>query len=286
MDKYVDIPTYPDKAGEIVYRPGCYATHIHPYIALASTRLLDLAGVDYWVQIDRPGDSTCCGMVSASQSNKRPVPEQARRNVGELKAKGAKKMLVTCPVCYKAFKNAYPTMFKDMNLEVVHITEFLNQLVKEGELVPNKVLAHNVFYHDPCHMSVGLGVDKAPRELIQSMPGTHLLNPTTDNSTCCGFSGGMRMNYPTESIRISSKEIDRVVKMGADTIITNCPGCIQNLVEANLGDERVRIVDLVEYLLEAFGETIDRSDTRTIKLINMAYKTAMPAYQEPDIPRR
>lgn len=275
MDRSVEIPTYPEKTGEIVYRPGCYATHLHPYICLSSTRLLDLAGIDYWVQIDRPGDSTCCGMVAASQSNKGPVMRQAKKNVDELKEKGTKKMLITCPVCYKAFKFAYPGLFGDLGVEVIHITEFLNQLVKEGKLTPGR-LDRKVYYHDPCHMSIGLGVSEAPRELLISIPGTQLLNPTMDNSTCCGFSGGVRMNYPSESIQVSKKEIDRVVEMGGDTIVTNCPGCIQNLIEANLIDERVEVLDLVEYLLMSLGESFERNDARTIELIDNAYKIAMP----------
>ncbi len=275
MDESIEIPSYPDKGGEIVYRPGCYATHIHPYICRASTRLLDLAGVDYWVQIDRGDDSTCCGMVAASQGNKDPVMRQAKKNVDELKDKGAEKMLVTCPVCYKAFKFAYPGMFGDIGVEVIHITEFLNQLVEEGKLTLGR-LDRKVYYHDPCHMSIGLGVNEAPRNLLMSIPGTELLNPTMKNSTCCGFSGGVRMNFPSESIQISKEEIDRVVEMGGDTIVTNCPGCIQNLIEANLQDESLEILDLVEYLLLSLGESFERDDERTIELINNAYEIAMP----------
>lgn len=78
MDRYVEIPEYPDKGGEIVYRPGCYATHIHPSIARSSTRLLDLAGIDYWVQIDRPGESVCCAMVAASQGNREQLWNRRR----------------------------------------------------------------------------------------------------------------------------------------------------------------------------------------------------------------
>lgn len=64
--------------------------------------------------------------------------------------------------------------------------------------------------------------------------------------------------------------------MGGDTIVTNCPGCVQDLIEANLSDGRVEVLDLVEYLLMSYGERIERDDARMIGLINNAYAVAMP----------
>jgi len=262
----------------VAYVPGCYAQHVHPYITEATTKLLEMAGVDHWVHADRDGVSACCGLVAAGAGEPGVVAMNAERNVRTLKENGTGTLVCTCPVCTKAYKLAYVNMMGEHGMEVKHISQYLLELVKEGKLVPQGIEGMKVYYHDPCHLSLGLGIHEEPRKLLRSIPGVELVNPSREGSTCCGFSGGVRMTHPSRSIDIARSEIDRLEDV--DVIVTCCSGCEQNLIEASL-EARVRVVDIAEFLLLAMGEEVPRDDVTMVRTLNMAYGKAIEGYEPP-----
>ncbi|MDQ1252686.1 MAG: hypothetical protein QG646_1818, partial [Euryarchaeota archaeon] len=97
----------------------------------------------------------------------------------------------------------------------------------------------------------------------------------------CGFGGGVRVNYPSESLSIASDRFRAAEKLGCDTIITNCGGCMQNLVEAG-NNEKIRVFDLAEYLSLACGLRIEREDWKMLKFVNRAYRLCISNYCGPD----
>jgi heterodisulfide reductase subunit D len=268
------------KAGPapVAYMPGCYAQYVHPYIAVATAKLLEMADVDHWVQADREGVSACCGLVSAGAGDPGVVAMNAERNVRSLKDNGTETLVCTCPVCTKAFKLVYVNMMGDHGVEVKHISQYLLGLVEQGKLIPKGVKRARVYYHDPCHLSLGLGIHEEPRELLRSIPGVELVNPSREGSTCCGFSGGVRMTHPSRSIDIARSEIDRLKDV--DVIVTCCSGCEQNLIEASL-EAGVKVVDIAEFLLLAMGEEMPRDDVTMVRTLNMAYGKAIEGYEPP-----
>ncbi|WP_440945988.1 (Fe-S)-binding protein [Methanosarcina sp. T3] len=275
-----EIPAYKDSQGSVVYFPGCAGTYINKNMARATVALLEKVGVDYTVL---SGLEYCCGAVSAGAGNPAPIMRKGQLNLNEVRKRGAKILLTTCPGCFKAFKEIYPRMFGELGFEVLQVSQYLERLIKEGKLSPESALKHRVFYHDPCHLTRGMGVYREARNVLENIPGTELANKTPENSACCGFGGGVRVNYPSESLSVASDRYRAAEKLDCDVIITNCGGCMQNLVEAG-GDEQIKVFDLAEYLCLACGVKIEREDEKMLELVNRAYRLCISGYQEPDLP--
>jgi Fe-S oxidoreductase len=269
-----ETPVYKKSSGSVVYFPGCAGTYINKIMAQATVALLDKATVDYTVL---SGVEYCCGAVSAGAGDPGPIRRNGQRNIEEIQKRGAKILITACPGCFKAFKDIYPRIFGKLDFQVLHVSQYLELLIKEGKLVPEDVLKHKVFYHDPCHLTRGMGVYREARDVLEHIQGTELANETPKNSACCGFGGGVRVNYPSESLDVASDRYRAAEKLGCDIIITNCGGCMQNLIEAGK-DEKIKVFDLAEYLSLACGIKIEREDSRMLELVNRAYRLCILNY--------
>lgn len=272
------VPAYKDGPGSVVYFPGCAGTYINTCMAKAAVGLLEKAGVDYTVL---SGIEYCCGAVSAGAGDPGPIRRHGQQNIEEIRKRGAKVLITACPGCFRAFKDMYPRMFGKLGFQVMQISQYLELLLKERKLIPEVALNHRVFYHDPCHLTRSLGVYREARHVLELVPGTDLANKTPGNSACCGFGGGVRVNYPSESLTLAAERFRAAESLGCDTIITNCGGCMQNLVEARQ-DEKIKVFDLAEYLALACGIKTEREDEKMIGLVNIAYKFCIPGYSGPD----
>jgi Fe-S oxidoreductase len=269
-----ETPVYRESSGSVVYFPGCAGTYINKIMAQAAVALLDKAAVDYTVL---SGVEYCCGAVSAGAGDPEPIRRNGQRNIEVIRKRGAKTLITACPGCFKAFKDIYPRMFGKLDFQVLHISQYLELLIREGKLAPEAVLKHRVFYHDPCHLTRGMRVYREARYVLEYIQGTELANKTPKNSACCGFGGGVRVNYPSESLGVASDRYRAAEKLGCDIIITNCGGCMQNLIESGK-DEKIKVFDLAEYLSLACGTKIEREDSRMLELVNRAYRLCISDY--------
>lgn len=274
-----EIPEFTNRSGSVVYFPGCAGTYINKVMAQASVSLLEKAGIDYTVL---SGLEYCCGAVSAGSGDPGPIRRHGQQNIEEIRKRGAKILITACPGCFKAFKDIYPRIFGKLDFEVLQVSQYFDRLLKEGKLIPKNALKYRVFYHDPCHLTRGMGVYTEARSVLEKIPGTSLANKTPEGSACCGFGGGVRVNYPSESISIASDRFRAAEEMDCDVIITNCGGCMQNLTEAGR-NEKIKIFDLAEYLALSCGVTIKREDCKMIELVNRAYSSCISGYKEPEI---
>jgi len=272
-----ETPVYRESPGSVVYFPGCAGTYINKIMAQAAIALLEKASVDYTVL---SGVEYCCGAVSAGAGDSGPIHRNGQRNIEEIRKRGAKILITACPGCFKAFKDIYPRMFGKLDFQVLHVSQYLELLIREGKFTPETVLKHKVFYHDPCHLTRAMGVYREARDVLEHIQGTELANETPENSSCCGFGGGVRVNYPSESLDVASDRYRAAEKLGCDIIITNCGGCMQNLIEAGK-DEKIKVFDLAEYLSLACGIKIEREDSRMLELVNRAYRLCILDYGKP-----
>src|SRR5664280_2259122 len=270
-----EISVYKDSPGSVVFFPGCAGTCINTCMAKAAVELLEKARVDYTVL---SGIEYCCGAVSAGAGDMGPIRRQGQRNIEEIRKRGAKILITACPGCFRAFKDIYPKMFGELDFQIMQVSQYLEFLLREGKLVPETALKHRVFYHDPCHLTRRMGVYREARNVLEMIRDTELANKTPETSACCGFGGGVRVNYPFESLAVASDRFRAAERLGCDIIITNCGGCMQNLVEAGRS-ENIKVFDLAEYLSLACGIRIERKDSKMIELVNRAYRLCISDYE-------
>ena len=102
-------------------------------MAQAAVALLEKAAVDYTVL---SGVEYCCGAVSAGAGDPGPIRRNGQRNIDEIRKRGAKTLITACPGCFKAFKDIYPRIFGKLDFQVLHVSQYLELLIREGKLTP------------------------------------------------------------------------------------------------------------------------------------------------------
>ncbi|HEU0042432.1 MAG TPA: (Fe-S)-binding protein, partial [Jiangellaceae bacterium] len=223
----------------------------------AVAELLDTAGVSFAVLGD---GETCTGDPARRSGNEFLYQQLAMQNIEVLRETKALKVVSTCAHCFNTLKNEYEQL--GLKLEVVHHTQLLNKLVREGKLTPvagtdGEVAGRTVTYHDPCYLGRHNGVYEPPRELVEALPGVEYREMPRSKSTsfCCG-AGGARM-WMEERIgkRINNERTEEALATGADAIAVGCPFChvmFSDGVTAAQADgqgEGVEVLDVAQLLL-------------------------------------
>ncbi|WP_148612203.1 (Fe-S)-binding protein [Nocardioides rubriscoriae] len=258
----------------------------------AVAELLDMAGVSFGVL---GNGETCTGDPARRAGNEFVFQGLAQQNVEVLTEAKAKKVVSTCAHCFNTLKNEYSEF--GIELEVVHHTQLLNRLVREGKLTPVKEGAgahkRSITYHDPCYIGRHNGVYTPPRELLQILPGaTYVeMERNSERSFCCG-AGGARL-WMEENIgsRINMNRTDEAVATGADQIAVGCPFCRVMLSDGltmkqsrDEAREEVEILDVAQMLLASVkGEQATKLAPGAGAATKAAEAKAAPAAPEQDV---
>jgi Fe-S oxidoreductase len=265
----------------VVYHAGCLANHDAAAArqAHASVSLLLAAGVDVGIAA---GQESCCGGRAYELGYPGEALERAEKNAAALERSGAEYVVTACAHCYQSFKVLYAKFGLLPNVKVLHVTEYLAELLEQGKLRPRKELEITVTYHDPCHLGRlsepwiawegvqrekhmrvydpprvfrrgGKGVYEAPRSLIKAIPGIRLveMDRTREYAWCCGAGGGVRENNPEFSAWTASQRVEEALSTGADALVTACPRCYENFHHNHESGQTFRILDIVELLQQA-----------------------------------
>jgi Fe-S oxidoreductase len=196
---------------------------------------------------------SCCGESIRKTGNEDLFKKLAKENIKNFIDSGVTKILVSSPHCYHTFKNEYP-QFK-VNFEVVHISQYLSELISTGKLEIVKDYAKKITYHDPCYFGRHNGVFDEPREVLKKMPGLELveLAETKLDSTCCGMGGGRVWMETEKEERFSNIRVEQAIETGAEELVTSCPYCITALEDSRLvlnQADNIQIKDITEILQE------------------------------------
>jgi Fe-S oxidoreductase len=233
----------------------------------AVAELLHIAGVDFAVL---GKGETCTGDPARRSGNEFVFAGLAGENAETLKEAKATKVVATCAHCFNTLKNEYAQF--GVELEVVHHTQLLNRLVKEGRLKPvppaaeDDVAAKKITYHDPCFLGRHNQVYSPPRELLSVIPNTTFeeMPRNSERSFCCGAGGGRMWMEEKLGERINVNRTKEAVATGADQIAVGCPFCRVMLsdgltAEQHAGEarEEVEVLDVAQLLLTSVkrGET-------------------------------
>ena len=238
---------------EVLYFPGCYLSYDPRLkkVAAATVKILNKAGVDFGILGTK---ENCCGESIRKTGNEEVFKRLARENIKTWIEHGVKKILVSSPHCYETFKNEYPEEFK-VNFEVVHISQYLFELINEGRLQINKEYGKKITYHDPCYLGRHNGIFDEPRGVLQKIPGLELneMPESREDSLCCGMGGGRIWIETQKSDRFSNLRLDQALEVGAEELVTACPYCITNFEDSRLVlnyDDAIQIKDITEILQE------------------------------------
>ncbi|MCP4602428.1 MAG: (Fe-S)-binding protein [Proteobacteria bacterium] len=237
---------------EVLYFSCCYPSYDPRLkkVAQATANILNKAGVNFGIL---GVEENCCGESIRRAGNEPLFKRLARENIKTFIENGVKKILVSSPHCYHTFKNEYPEFM--VNFEVVHVSQYLFQLINEGRLTITGEYGKKVTYHDPCYLGRHNGIYDEPREVLKRIPGLELceMAESREDSLCCGMGGGRIWFETHQSERFSNLRLEQATGVGAEVLATCCPYCITQFEDSRLGmqdSEVIQIKDITEILQE------------------------------------
>lgn len=250
----LDVPLLSDKPdAEILFWVGCSASFDDRArrIARATAALLKTAGVHFAIL---GPEEQCTGDPARRAGNEYLFQILAQANVETLNGHKVKKIVTACPHCFNTLLNEYPDF--GGRFEVLHHSDYLARLLRDGRLKPIRRLDARVVYHDSCYLGRYNEIYDAPRETLRAIPGLTVLEPaeTRDRGMCCG-AGGAQMFKEEESGsgRVNAKRTGQLLATKPDMVASACPFCQRMLLDglADADCEDVGQFDVAELLWQS-----------------------------------
>ncbi len=264
------------ETADVVFHVGCsysFNEKLSETVKTAVT-IMQKAGVDFGIM----GDSEmCCGARTYSMGHYDAFKKLAEPNIKLWEKAGVTTIVTACSDGNHAFKRLYPQV--GGNFKVMHIVEYIDQLIREGKLTFTKDVPMKVTYHDPCHLGRqgepyeewngeetkfknqivvhtprkprynGIkGIYDEPRNILASIPGVELveMERIREYSYCCGAGGGAKESYPEYSNWVAGERLDEAVSTGAQAMVSACPWCTTNFSDAQEDGSSMKILDILD----------------------------------------
>lgn len=266
-----------NEKAEILFHAGCrysYDTDLNQ-VAKASVSILQKAGVDFGIM---GKEENCCGGRACNMGYLKDFQAAAKNNIKAWKNAGVKIVLTPCADCYYTFKRLYPE--EGSEIKVLHMVEFLNQLISQEKIKLKKPIPMRITYHDPCYLgrqgepyipwkgnekkifgqvvvyeprkpryNGANGVYEPPRDVLRAIPGIELveMERIKEAAWCCGAGGGVKEAYPDFSNWTAKERLEEAASTGADAIVSACPWCERNFKDAMKDYDRdMKVFDIIE----------------------------------------
>ena len=225
-----------------IYFAGCMS-HLTPKTLRSMKKIFEMAKENYEF-LDAEG-SICCGRPMMLTGKVKEAKALIEKNTELIKNSGAKRLVLSCPICYKVFKEEYQLE----GIEILHHTQYINELIESDRLELDRNDKRYV-YHDPCELGRAFGVYDEPRNIIDNIG---LLTPGKSNrdmSVCCGGSIGSITMTLEERDEITKNSIKDLMTNHPEEIVTACPLCLKTF--ARLAP--VKVKDIAEIVAKNIVE--------------------------------
>jgi len=240
-----------DHPTEYLYFVGCNGSFDNrgKKISSAVVASLQSAGVDFSILGMEEG---CTGDPARRAGNEYLFDMLATQNTATFEEKGIRKIITHCPHCFNSLKNEYPEF--GARYEVIHHSEMLAQLIKEGKIHSGEKSGEKVVVHDSCYMGRHNQVYEAPREaLAVKIPADGILEVETsrERGSCCGAGGARFLLEEKVGSKMSHNRVDELMETQPDTIAVSCPYCVlmlEDALKAKGLHDKVKVKDISEFL--------------------------------------
>jgi Fe-S oxidoreductase len=260
MNSNMHVPTMASlfaegKEPEVLFWVGCAGSFDDraKKITKAFIKILNKAGVSFAVL---GTEESCSGDPAKRAGNEFLFQMQAMTNIEVLNAYGVKKVVTACPHCFNTLKNEYPGLGGDY--EVVHHTQFINQLLEEGRfsLEGGNYKGKRITYHDPCYLGRANDVFEAPRNLIKKLDAELVeMKRCKKRGLCCGAGGAQMFKEPEKGDKdVNVERTEEAIKTQPDIIAAACPFCNTMMTDGIKSKEKetsIAVLDVAELLANA-----------------------------------
>jgi Fe-S oxidoreductase len=258
------------KKGEVMYFVGClpYLDTIYKKIganslntARAALDILNLGGISPVIT----NDERCCGHDLLWTGDFEGFEKLAKLNLQYFKKAGVKTIVTTCPECFRTLKKDYPEYVGEFDIEVLFISELVEDLVKNNKLRFNGEKQDlKITYQDPCRLGRHMGIYDSPRNVVSNICKIELneMERNKERSQCCGVSAWTNCKSHSKQM-----QIDRMMEAkatGADVLMTSCPKCnihlkcsVHNEIPVDRDKVAIEILDFTEIIKKSLDAGVN-----------------------------
>jgi len=257
----LDVKKLTEENATVCYHAGCRLSFEKDQweVARETVKLLKDIGVDVGIM---EKDEACCGGRAFEMGYRSEYIKYAENNIEAWRNAGVKTVVTSCSDCYHTFKRRYSELGSEF--EIIHISEFIDRQIKKGKIQFSKNVPMKVTYHDPCHLGRRSdvyipgkpieGVYDSPRDVIKNIPGIQLveMDRIREYAWCCGSGCWVREDYPDFNAWTANERIEEALATGAEALVTACPWCEKNFMEAvSARSDQLRVLDIIELVRAA-----------------------------------
>ena len=253
-----DVPLIREKKeADVLYWAGCSGAYDTrgKEISQSVVDVLNKAGVDF---ASLGNEETCTGDSARRIGNEYLFQMMATKNMETFEKYKFKKIVTQCPHCLTTLKNDYSEL--GANLDVVHHSQYISDLIKDGKIEPEPWMDDDVTYHDPCYLGRHSGEYDAPRDVIQSIMRDGKLVEMEQNkkeSFCCGAGGGNMWYEIKTGERINKNRFNQAVETKAKTVAAACNFCnimLEDGMKVTGNDQDMQVLDIAEMVSKGLSK--------------------------------
>ena len=253
-----DVPLMREKKeADILYWAGCSGAYDSrgKEISQSVTDILKKANIDYACL---GNEEMCTGDSARRIGNEYLFQIMAEQNKETFHKYKFKKIVTQCPHCFTTLKNDYAEM--GIELEVVHHSQFIDELIQQKKIEPQPWVDENITFHDPCYLGRHNNEYDAPRSVLQSVlrdGEIKEMEQSKSESFCCGAGGGNMWYEIKTGERINQNRVNQAVNTKSTTVAAACNFCnimLEDGVKTTQNEKNIRVLDIAEMVSKGLPE--------------------------------